>query len=515
MTLYESFKQCALSHNRQDAIVFYGRRITFGRLLSLVDRTAYGLKNDGVKKNDVVTLCVPNSPSAAIAFYAINKLGAIANLVHPFAKWESVKHSMKKTGSKLLVTFDMYMDEVDCDCKKYVSDSGYFMPAIKRTYFHIANRKKRRFDKNDAFEKLFDNPQLSETEKNDGATVFLPSGGSTGEPKIIMHGDAAFNGLCDNIDFFLSEEQSSYKAMYSVLPIFHGFGLCMNLHMCMTKGITSIMTLKFNPKEMAKAIAQYKVNILTGVPAMYNKLLVSEEFLKTDLSSLKDCFVGGDKASAELISKFNEVLARGGSNAKLHVGYGLTETVTVCAVTTAERDKIGSVGYPLPGAKFCISDGENKLPCGEIGELCIQSPLLMLGYYGTDQTPIREFCGEKWLFTGDLCYLDEDGYLYFKQRIKNMIKVNGVPVFPSEIEEVVSAIEGVKHAAAIGVPDKNKGESVKLFVEPRQNVDESVLRAKIEKICKEKLIVYALPKEIVFGTLPLTNVGKVDRKQLS
>lgn len=141
MTLYESFKQCALSHNRQDAIVFYGRRITFGRLLSLVDRTAYGLKNDGVKKNDVVTLCVPNSPSAAIAFYAINKLGAIANLVHPFAKWESVKHSMKKTGSKLLVTFDMYMDEVDCDCKKYVSDSGYFMPAIKRTYFHIANRK--------------------------------------------------------------------------------------------------------------------------------------------------------------------------------------------------------------------------------------------------------------------------------------------------------------------------------------------------------------------------------------
>ena len=139
----------------------------------------------------------------------------------------------------------------------------------------------------------------------------------------------------------------------------------------------------------------------------------------------------------------------------------------------------------------------------------------MLGYYGTDQTPIREFCGEKWLFTGDLCYLDEDGYLYFKQRIKNMIKVNGVPVFPSEIEEVVSAIEGVKHAAAIGVPDQNKGESVKLFVEPLQNVDESVLRAKIEKKCKEKLIVYALPKEIVFGTLPLTNVGKVDRKQLS
>ena len=476
MTLYESFRECALKYPDRTAMVFYGGRITFSQLLELTDRAASGL-SERIKRDDVVTLCVPNSPSAAIALYAVNKLGATANLTHPLIKRESLIGCMQKVGSKLLITYDLYEGRKEIDCPMLVSDSSFFMGRIAKAYYRISNRKNGDFFR---FEELFSCEPLEETERtSSGRAVFLPSGGTTGEPKIIMHSDDSFNGLCDHIDFFLSEPIENYSTMYSVLPIFHGFGLCMNLHMCMTKGLTSVMTLKFNAESMAKAIKKERVNILTGVPAMYNKLLACEKFHKADLSSLKDCFVGGDSASEELIERFDDALKAGGSKAKLHEGYGLTETVTVCAVTTGKFNRKGSSGYPLPGTELCITDGVNKLGAGEVGELCIRTPLMMLGYYGTDETPIKKLCGEDWLFTGDICYLDVDGYIFFKQRIKNMIKVSGVPVFPSEIEKVVMKVDGVKNAAAIGIADSLKGEVVKLFVELKSGADEKEVKERI------------------------------------
>ncbi len=511
MTLYESFKSCAEKNPEKTAMVFYGGRIKFRKLLELVNRAASGL-GGYVKKDDIVTLCVPNSPSAAIALYALNKLGVIVNLVHPLIKKDSLLSCMKKVGSKLLITYDQYDGEVECTT--LVSDSSYFMNLPSKIYYKTKFGKKNKIDKNNIFENLLRFPELKETERPTKAAVFLPSGGSTGEPKIIMHSDEAFNKLASYADYFLAEPVSNYTAMYSVLPIFHGFGLCMNLHICMTQGITSVMTLKFNAKSMAKAIKKENVNILTGVPAMFNKLLACDKFVNSDLSSIKDCFVGGDYASEELIERFNETLKKGGSKGKLYVGYGLTETVTVCAVTNAKHNRKGSIGYPLPCTEFCISDGSKKLAAGEVGELCIRTPIMMLGYYETDDSPIKKLEGEDWLFTGDVCYLDADGYLYFKQRKKNMIKVSGVPVFPSEIEDVVLKIEGVKNAAAIGIPDSIKGEVVKLFVEKEDTADEKELLNKINAVCKEKLIVYAVPKQIVFMTLPLNLIGKVDRKLL-
>ncbi len=510
MTLYESFKSCAEKYPQKTAVVFYGGRIKFRKLLELVNRAASGLKNY-VKKDDIVTLCVPNSPSAAIALYALNKLGAIVNLVHPLIKKDSLLSCMKKVDSKLLITYDQYDGEVDC--KTLVSDSSYFMNLPSKIYYKLKFGKKSKIDKNKIFENLFRFPELKETEKPTKAAVFLPSGGSTGEPKIIMHSDEAFNKLASLVDYFLAESVSNYTAMYSVLPIFHGFGLCMNLHICMTQGLTNVMTLRFNAKSMAKAIKKENVNILTGVPAMFNKLLACDKFLKSDLSSIKDCFVGGDYASEELIDRFNEALKKGGSKGKLYAGYGLAETIAVCAVTNARHERKGSIGYPIPCAELCITDGSKKLAADEVGELCVRSPIMMLGYYETDG-PIKKLEGEDWLFTGDVCYLDADGYLYFKQRKKNMIKVSGVPVFPSEIESVILKIEGVKNAAAIGIPDSIKGEVVKLFVEKADTADENELLKKINAVCKEKLIVYAIPKQIVFMPLPLNMIGKVDRKSL-
>lgn len=512
MTMYESFRECALKYPDRTAMVFYGGRIKFRKLLELVDRAANGLYGL-VRRDDIVTLCVPNSPSAAIALYAVNKLGATANLTHPLIKKDSLAACMDKVGSKLLITYDLYEGREELNCKMLVSDSSYFMGGVAKLYYRFTNRKKLRLK--NRFEDLFSyEPLVGSHETSTGRAIFLPSGGTTGEPKIIMHSDAAFNDLCAHADFFLAEPLENYTSMYSVLPIFHGFGLCMNLHICMTNGFTSVMTLKFNAAAMCKAIEKERINVITGVPAMFNKLLACEKFHSIDLSSIKDCFVGGDSAPEELLERFDEALAKGGSKTKLHVGYGLTETVTVCAVTTKRCYRKGSVGYPLPDTEFCITDGKRKLPPFEVGELCVRTPLLMLGYYGTNETPIKKLCGEDWLFTGDICYLDGDGYLYFKQREKNMIKVSGVPVFPSEIENTVMKLEGVKNAAAIGIPDAQKGEVVKLFVEKRDTADETELRTRIIAECKAKLIVYAQPKVIEFRPLPLNTIGKVDRKQL-
>lgn len=515
MTLYESFELCAKANSNKTAIIFYGKRMSFGKLLRLVNKAAFALQRYA-KKDDVVTICMPNSPSAAIAFYAVNKLGAIANLVHPLIKKDGLISCMSRVNSKLLITYDQSECKLDAQGNVLISDSSAFMSPIARAYYKNAYRNKiGKIDKSKIFEKQLNCPQLDRTEAPTLAAVYMPSGGTTGEPKVIMHSDRVFNELCDHIDFFLSEPTQNYKAMYSVLPIFHGFGLCMNLHMCMSKGVTSVMTLKFNAKSMAKSIKKYGINVLTGVPAMFNKLLGCKEFVNSDLSSIKDCFVGGDSAPDELVDKFNSALEQGGSKAKLYVGYGLTETVTVCAVTTARHYKKGSAGYPLPNTELCVTDGTNILPCGEVGELCIRTPLLMLGYYGTDEKPIKQLGDKEWLFTGDLCHLDSDGYMYFKQRTKNMIKVNGVPVFPSEIENVVTKIKGVKNVAAIGVADQSKGEVVKLFVEKNGDISSDELTQIIKCECLDKLTPYAQPAYIEFRDLPLNAIGKVDRKTLS
>ena len=518
-SLYDKLKEAALKYPSNTAIVFFNKHINFPDYISLIDRTASGLRKLGIGKGDTVTLCAPNTPSATIAFYAANRLGAIINLVHPFSPPCQIISSIKKTSSKLLIAYDLYLAKhIDTDYGIPVlqSKTDHFMPCLIKALFRLKNKKLLKYD-GTSFESLFSENPINELPANfdelDKA-VFLPSGGTTSEPKIVMHTNKVFNDLCSHAQFFLSEPISDYKAMYSVLPIFHGFGLCMNTHMSAINGVANIMTPKFNAKAMTKAIKKEGVNILTGVPMMYQKLLGCKRFISADLSGIKDCFVGGDTASHKLIEEFNAVLKKGGSKAKLHQGYGLTEAISVCTVEKAGHSKTGSVGVGVPDSKIGIFDNGQFLENGSIGEIIINSPYLMLGYLGEEESPIKEIDGDRWLFTGDLGYM-KDGLLFFKQRIKSMIKVSGVPVFPCEIEEAAMKIAGVSAAAAIGIKDNELGEAVKLFVEYR-GADKDEAIEKIKEACKSRLIKYAMPKEIeIRESLPKTAIGKVDKKKVS
>ena len=307
----------------------------------------------------------------------------------------------------------------------------------------------------------------------------------------------------------------NYRALYNVLPIFHGFGLCINMHMCMMMRRTNIMCIKFQPAMSAKQIVKEKANILTGVPTMFLKLLGEKAFTEADLSNIKDVYAGGDSVPQPLIDDFNAALKKGGSSARMNVGYGLTETVTVCMVNTRAHNRENSIGYPLSNTYVKIMKDGKEVPCGEVGEIYLLCDQFMLGYLHEEYSPFEMIDGEKWLKTGDYGYVDQDGFLYFKQRIKNMIKVSGVPVYPSEIEEAAIQAKGVAKVCAVGVADKVKGQVVRLFVECAEETDETACREEIMDICRRKLIAYAVPKEIVFEKkLPVSLIGKIDRKKL-
>lgn len=518
-TMYEAILANVSSSTVQTAISYYGRNYSFDRVFRWIDALADNFSAEfGIKKGDTVTLCMPNSPAALIAFYAANKLGAAVNLVHPFIPPEKLRESAEKTNSRLILVYDLYKcGSYDFGIPTLVSDSSYFMGAAAKVYYKLTNRRTALgyipFEK---YIKNRKNPHVSARKfgENEPA-VYLASGGTTGEPKIIAHNNRVFNVLCCKAEEFLSEPLENYKALYNVLPIFHGFGLCINMHMCMLMRRINIMCIKFSAKMSARQIVKGKANILTGVPTMYLKLLGEKSFTQADLSNIKDVYVGGDRTPQTLINEFNAVLERQGSAARMYEGYGLTETVTVCLVNTLKHHRENSIGYPLSGTKVMIVKDGAPLPAGEVGEIWLDSDQFMLGYLHEQEAPFAEYGGRKWLKTGDYGWLDQDGFLYFKQRIKNMIKVSGVPVYPSEIEAAAQEAKGVKKVCAVGVPDPVKGQAVRLFVECAPGTDTRAAEEEILQICRRKLIVYAVPKEIVFEErLPVNLIGKIDRKSL-
>ncbi len=513
--MYEAAKANISGSERKTAVCYYGKKLSFDRVFYLVDALAENLSaRYGVGEGDAVTLCMPNSPSALLCFYAANKLGAAVNLAHPYLPPEKLAESAERTKSKLIVVYDSY-PAFASRVPVLESDNGFFMGLAAKLYYRCTAKKSGRKEKLEGLLKRANKGAFPPPVRfaEGAAAVYLASGGTTGEPKIIMHGNHAFNLLCAKAPEFLRYDVEEYGALYNVLPIFHGFGLCINMHMCMMMRKTNIMCAKFDAKRSAKEIVRRKANILTGVPTMYLKLLARKEFTNADLSHIKDVFVGGDSAGEELISRFNAVLEKGGSPARMYEGYGLTETVTVCVVNTARHNKAGSIGYPLSDTEIAVAKDGKFLPAGEVGEICLSTPQFMLGYLDDDGYPFVEIDGRKWLKTGDCGYLDGEGFLYFKQRIKNMIKVSGVPVYPSEIERVAAGVKGVLKACAVGVPDGVKGQKVKLYVQAEEGGD--ALKENILAACREKLIAYAVPKEIVVrDKLPVSLIGKIDRKAL-
>lgn len=536
LTLFEIIEERAKTDPNLKALYYQGKKISYKKFYKLISEMADILyHNLGVRKGDVVLIAQPNIPDTLILFYAVNKIGAIANMVHPFTPYNQIREIMRKTNTKVAFLFEQ---RVAKEVEKYqtIADKIFvtriedYLPLFKRfiyhTFMNFAIRKKlgkhRKFK---GFTYLKDLKYKGKEHVNkvsgpfvDECAVLLHSGSTTGDPKTIMLSSSAFNFSASHAYEYLSvngEEETKGYAMLGILPSFHGFGLCITMHASFYVGFTLALIPKFSNKAAIQAINDLKMGCIIGTPNVYESLLKAKEFTENKrVKYLMSCFAGGDSLNLTTKKRFDEVLEKQGAKARLFEGYGLTESISVVIVNTHEHNRQGSIGYPSSGMDVKIMDENNNvLKSNEIGEICIKSRTNMIGYFN-DETATKNAVIDGYLHTGDLGYMDEDGFIFFKQRIKRVVKVSGVGVFPSEIEKLIENIPGVEACCAISIPDKKLTSAIKVFVVAKY-FDEEGMRHQIMETCQKYLIRWAVPKQIEFRKeLPRTLLGKIDFKIL-
>jgi long-chain acyl-CoA synthetase len=527
-TLYGALLASCTRYPNRTALIYMSRKISYVSLLSKVNGLAQGLFDYGVRANDVISVCLPNIPSAVHLLYAINQLGAIANLIHPLMKYDQMRGVMKETKSRLLFVLDSAFVEfapLKEDGVRVIACSPVhdINPIVKVAYL-MQNRQKlkniAKIDKIDSFYSKIGAFSYDNDYQKDA--VYLHSGGTTGKPKVVALSSFSINALASNGLDILGIEDTNHKFMLAVLPIFHGFGLCMGMHACLAFGACNTLMPKFHSQQVVKFLKRKQISFIIGVPILFEALLRNKHFKGAMLKNLIICFVGGDFVAPSLIERFNQHMARFDSPARLYEGYGLTEVVTVCSVNNNRHHKAGTVGKILPNVAMKVVDLETRadLPFGRDGELYVRGETMMNGYRflndEQDQPFVKDKDGVVWIATGDYGSLDEDGFVYFRQRLKRIIKVSGINVFPNEIEGAVMDLGTVHECAAIAIKDEKLGNAIKLFVVLDRSLPKSNIDAEINEIVVKRCGVYAVPKEIAYlESLPKTLVGKVDTKALS
>lgn len=531
-SMYDKVAEIAVNYPDYIAYDFMGGKVKYRDFIRKVDECARALAGIGVKEGECVTICMPNAPQAVIMFYAVNKVGAIANMVHPLSGEKEIEFCLKQSASVVCLTLDRFYGKFE-NIRKNVplrsliltSIRDVLSPVKRKGYYLAEGRKIKRVPATAEivwWEKFlrdgsdYHGPYHVVRKAQDPA-VILYSGGTTGTMKGILLSNLNFNALGQQIIATNPMFKPGDK-MLAVMPIFHGFGLGVCIHSMLASGGRCLLIPRFNPESYAKLLKKHKPNFIAGVPTLYEALLRIKTLNRVNLSCLKGVFSGGDSLSIELKKRFDKFLED--HNAQIHVreGYGTTECVTASCLTPTHWAKEGSIGLPFPDTYYKIvkPGTEEELPYGQEGEICLSGPTVMMEYINnpkeTADTLRRHADGLVWVHTGDLGMMDEDGFIYFKQRIKRMIITSGYNVYPSQIENVLDAHELVHMSCVIGVPDPLKMQRVVAFVvlKPDVKVSEEEARKILLAYCEKHVAKYAIPKEIRFrGDLPKTLVGKV------
>ena len=531
-SMYDRVAEIAVNYPDYIAYDFMGGKVKYKDFIKKVDECARALAAIGVKEGERVTICMPNAPQAVIMFYAINKIGAIANMVHPLSSEKEIEFYLKESASVVCITLDQFYGKfenirgnVPIRSLILTSIKDVLSPIKKKGYYLAQGRKIKKVPANaeivwwERFLKGGNNyhgPFHVERKSQDPA-VILYSGGTTGTTKGILLSNLNFNALSQQIIATNPMFKPGDK-MLAVMPIFHGFGLGVCIHSMLANGGRCLLIPRFNPQSYAKLLKKHKPNFIAGVPTLYEALLRLKTLDRVDLSCLKGVFSGGDSLSIELKKRFDAFLREHGATIPVREGYGTTECVTASCLTPSHWAKEGSIGLPFPDTFYKIvkPGTEEEVPYGEEGEICLAGPTVMMEYINnpeeTANTLKRHADGLTWVHTGDLGMMDEDGFIYFRQRIKRMIVTSGYNVYPSQIENVLDAHEYVHMSCVIGVPDPLKMQRVVAFVvlKPGLKVSEEEAREAILEHCSKYVAKYAMPSDIQFrDDMPKTLVGKV------
>ena len=533
-TMYQMIQDAAKRFPNNCAYEFMGKKTTYAEFIRRVDLTAKALLELGIQKGDRVTICMPNSPQGVDCFYACNRIGAISNMIHPLSAPQEIRFYLDFSHSKAVLTLDQFYpkiasieNELKEPIKVLVARIWEELPpALAVGYRLTTGRKIPKLPKKDNCILWSDALAMGRRRKdplpddggqaNDGASI-LYSGGTTGTTKGILLSNLNFNALAMQTIAASGFAPIDGMKMLSVMPLFHGFGLGVGIHTPLIGGATCILVPQFTVKTYAKLLVKKKPNIIPGVPTLFEALLRADNLEGADLSFLKGMFCGGDSLSIELKKKVDTFLKEHKATIQVREGYGTTECVTASCLTPLNYYRSGSIGIPFPDTYYKIvkPGTTEEVPPNTDGEICISGPTVMLGYVDnpeeTAHTLRRHVEGRIWLHTGDLGFMDADGFVYFRQRIKRMIVTSGYNVYPSQLENIIDGHPKVLLSCVIGVKDPYKIQKVKAFVvlrpgiEPTQEVKEELLA-----YCREHIAKYAMPYDIEFRPeLPKTLVGKV------
>ena len=515
----------------QAAYTFQGVKTTYRELVEQAHRVARAFAAAGVRKDDRVTVCLPNCPQAVLCFYGLNLIGAVATMIHPLSSVGEIAFYLRDSESKVAVTLDQFygkfqdvMKEQPLDKLIIATIGDALTPVLRAGYWLTQGRKLqvpeivapaekwRTFLKNgDAYEQ----PYLVKRKAEEPAAILF-SGGTTGVTKGILLSNLNFNALgLQTIAMATTFEPG--QRMLAAMPMFHGFGLGVCIHTMLVAGGTCILVPRVSVESYAKLLKKEQPNYIAGVPTLYEGITRNPYMKDVNLACLRGVFSGGDSLSIELKKKFDLFLKEHGANVQVREGYGTTECVTASCLTPYDMYREGSIGLPFPDTYYKIVKvgTTDEVPYGEEGEICLTGPSMMMGYINqpeeTANTLRTHADGRTWIHTGDLGFMDEDGFVYFRQRIKRMIITSGYNVYPSQLENIIDAHEAVQMSCVIGVKDPYKMQKVKAFVVLKPGLVETPeLMASIREHCSRHIAKYAMPYEIeVRDSLPKTLVGKV------
>ena len=539
------YPDCAMAHlvlrtadACPDAVAyeFFGCRQTYKGFAGEIRACARGLRAIGIVARDRVTICMPNTPQAVIMFYALNLIGAVANMVHPLSAPEELVRYMGAGPSVAVVTLDQFAQKLEEILPRTAAQTLILtgiedgLRGLKKPLYKLT--KGRKIARRASGGKILRYADLlargqdyagdcdARASGGDVAAI-LYSGGTSGTTKGILLTNLNFNALAMQT-FAASECVVPGHKMLAIMPLFHGFGLGVCIHTAYISGASTILVPQFSIKSYAELLKKHKPHYIAGVPTLFEALLRLRDIDKLDMSQLEGVFSGGDSLTIELKRKVDAFLRARGASVQIREGYGLTECVTASCLTPRDFHKEGSIGIPYPDTfyKIVVQGTVETAPYGQEGEIVLSGPTVMEGYDGNAEETaqvLREHPdGRTWLHTGDLGMMDDEGFVYFRQRIKRMIITSGYSVYPSQLENIIESHDDVLISCVVGVPDDYRMQRIKAYIvlrdglAPTDEIKDSILDH-----CRRNIAKYAMPREFEYRSeLPRTLVGKVAYTQL-
>jgi long-chain acyl-CoA synthetase len=473
-----------------------------------------------------------------VAFYALNRLGAVPAMIHPLSAPAEIRTQAAESSCTWAITLDLFYPQfakvlpqtpvertVVCRVRDalppfaavaFALKKGRRVARVPESPRIVSWRTLR--DKGETHPELDDQDPIAADEM----ALVLFSGGTTGAPKAVMLSSRNCNALAMQLRAAAIGAILPGDSMLSILPMFHGFGLAIGIHAVLMYGGICILIPRLTPDTLARLVRKHRPQYMAGVPTLFDALAADPVFRGTPLSCFKGVFSGGDKLSRETKDNFEAVLRRNGGTVSLREGYGLTECVAAATLMPQDHYREGSVGIPCPDTSVkvvCAGTTREAEPM-EDGEICVSGPTVMIGYLDrpaeTAEALRRHEDGKVWLHTGDVGSMDEDGFLYFKLRMKKIIKTSGIGVYPTTIEEVLHAHPAVRLSCVVGVPHPLKGQVPKGFVTLNEGwAGSAELEQELIEHCRGNLGPHSRPRSIEFrDQLPVTAIGKVDYRLL-